>query len=328
MTAETPIGTEGKVSAALRINGELRPVQTDLPGDTIFPIYSITKTLTAICVLRLKELGALTLDDTVRRWLTDVDIPGTITVTHLLRHTSGLRDYGPLPEYHDAVRTRPDRPWTRQGYLDSVLSAGLLFAPGDRFSYSNVGYMLLAEIIERASGRRFAQAVDDFITRRLALQRTSVLEQPEDLMRCVPGFGPEVTEDGAVVDVRGRYHPGWCAPRVVASTAEEVSLVFDALMTGRLLAADTVREMLTLVPLSRKPDESIGVAMGAYSDRASRWGRNYGHGGGGPGYNLNAGVYPDTRLGRVSIAVFINSSRGRALEREAELLTDVLDATA
>ena len=326
MTAATPAGTDGKVSAALRINGELRPIPTDFPGDAIFPIYSITKTLTAICVLRLKELGALALDDSVRRWRTDVDIPGTITVTHLLRHTSGLRDYGPLPEYHDAVRTRPDRPWTRQGYLDSVLSAGLLFAPGDRFSYSNVGYMLLAEIIERAGGRTFAQAVDDFITRRLALQRTSVLEQPEDLMRCVAGFGPEVTEDGDVVDVRGRYHPGWCAPRVVASTAEEVSLLFDALMTGRLLAAETVREMLTLVPLSKKPDESIGVGMGAYSDRASRWGRNYGHGGGGPGYNLNAGVYPDTRLGRVSIAVFINSSRGRALERELELMGQLLDS--
>ena len=187
--------------------------------------------------------------------------------------------------------------------------------------------MLLAEIIEHASGRTFAGAVDDFITRRLSLHRTSVLEQPEDLMRCVAGFGSEVTADGEVVDVRGRYHPGWCAPRVVASTAEEVTLVFDGLMTGRLLGAATVREMLTLVPLSRKPDESMGAAMGAYSDRASRWGRNYGHGGGGPGYNLDAMVYPDTPLGRVSIAVFINSSRGRALEREEELMTRLLDSS-
>ena len=84
--------------------------------------------------------------------------------------------------------------------------------------------------------------------------------------------------------------------------------------------------MLTLVPLSRKPDESIGVAMGAYSDRALRWGRNYGHGGGGPGYDLNASVYPDTPLGRVSIAVFVNSSCGpRALDIEPQLMARVLD---
>jgi D-alanyl-D-alanine carboxypeptidase len=312
----------------LRVNGELRSLPTDLPADSVFPIYSITKTLTAICVLRLAETGSLRLADAARDWLPEVDIPGTITLTHLLRHTSGLRDYGPLPEYHEAVRTRPDRPWTRQGFLDSVMSAGLLFTPGDRFSYSNVGYMLLAEIIEHTSGRTFAGAIDDFITRRLALQRTSVLEQPEDLMRCVAGFGPEVTADGEVVDVRSRYHPGWCAPRVVASTAEEVTLVFDALMTGRLLGADTVREMLTLVPLSRKPDESMGVAMGAYSDRSSRWGRNYGHGGGGPGYNLDATVYPDTPLGCLSIAVFVNSSRSpRAMDREVELIAGLLGST-
>lgn len=312
------------VSAAMRVNGELRSIPADLPGNTVFPIYSITKTLTAICVIRLAETGPLRLDDPARGWLRNVDLPGTITLTHLLRHTSGLRDYGPLPEYHDAVRTRPDRPWTRQGFLDAVLSPGLLFYPGDRFSYSNVGYMLLVEIVERVTGQPFANAIDNFITRPLGLQRTMVLEQPEDLMRCTAGLGSEVTPDGTVVDVRGRYHPGWCAPRVVASTAEDVTLVFDGLMTGRLLGAERVREMLALVPLSRKPDESIGVGMGMYSDRASRWGRNYGHGGGGPGYDLSATVYPDTPLGRVSIAVFIDTSRGpSAREHESTLLTSL-----
>lgn len=316
----TPAG-DGQVCSALRVNGELRVIPSDFPQDTVFPIYSITKTLTAICVLRLKEGGALALDDAVRRWLPDVNIPHTITLTHLLRHTSGLRDYGSLPEYHEAVRTRPDRPWTRQGFLDAVLSAGLLFTPGDRFSYSNVGYMLLVDIVEHITGRTFGRVIDDFVATPLALQRTTVLERPDDLMRCVAGFGSEVTPDGHVVDVRGRYHPGWCAPRVVASSAEDVSLVFDALITGRLLVANTVREMLALVPLSRKPDESIGAGMGVYSDRASRWGRNYGHGGGGPGYDLSATVYPDTPLGRISIAVFVNSSRGpRAIDREAELM--------
>ena len=322
--ARRPAG-EGRVAAAFRVNGVLRSVPTDFPADSIFPIYSITKTLTAICVLRLAETGSLRLADPARDWLPDVNIPGTITLTHLLRHTSGLRDYGPLPEYHDAVRTRPDRPWTRQGFLDAVMSAGLLFAPGDRFAYSNVGYMLLVDIIERTTGQTFARAIDDFITTPLALQRTSVLEHPGDLMRCVAGFGSEVTPDGQVVDVRGRYHPGWCAPRVVASTPEDVTLVLDALMTGRLLSPDRVREMVALVPLSRKPDETIGVGMGVYSDRASRWGRNYGHGGGGPGYDLNGSVYPDTPLGRVSLALFVNSSGGpRALDREAELMARLL----
>ena len=275
------------------------------------------------------EAGALQLTYPAAHWLPDVNIPATITLTHLLRHTGGLRDYGPLPEYHKAVRARPNRPWTRQQFLDAVLPKGLLFQPGAGFSYSNVGYMLLIDILERVTGRRFAQVLDDFLVVPLALQRTSVLQELDDLTRCVPGFGPEVTLDSDIVDVRGRYHPGWCAPRVVASTAEDVTRVFDALLGGEVLEADALAQMLTLVPLSAEPDESIGGGMGVYCDHASRWGRNYGHGGGGPGYDLVATVYPDTPLGRVSIAVFVDSSCARrARDCEATLLPPLLDDTA
>jgi D-alanyl-D-alanine carboxypeptidase len=316
----------GRVSAAVRVNGELRSIATDFPAHAVFPIYSITKTLTAICVLRLVEIGALRLADSARQWLPDVSLPTTITLTHLLRHSSGLRDYGQLPDYHDAVRAHPDRPWTRQQFCDAVLPQGLLFAPGEQFSYSNIGYMLLVDIVERVTGRTFADVVDDFITRPLALQNTFVLERMDDMMRCVPGFGAEVTSDGHVVDVRGRYHPGWCAPRLIASTVEDVTLVFDRLIAGDVLDPDTLTHMLTLTPLSDHPDEIHGGGMGVYADRSSKWGSNYHHGGGGPGYDLSATVYTDTPHGRVSIAVFVNSSGGlRADDGEEMLLARLLE---
>ena len=134
MTAASYSGGGGRVSAAVRVNGELRSIATEFPADAVFPIYSITKTLTAICVLRLVETGSLRLVDAARQWLPDVSIPTAITLTHLLRHTSGLRDYGPVPAYHEAVRAQPDRPRTRQQFLDAVLAPGMLFAPGERFS--------------------------------------------------------------------------------------------------------------------------------------------------------------------------------------------------
>ena len=80
--------------------------------------------------------------------------------------------------------------------------------------------MLLIDIVERVTGNTFARVVDELIVRPLGLQQTSVLETPDDLMRCVPGYGPEASADGHILDVRGRYHPGWCAPRLVASTPE------------------------------------------------------------------------------------------------------------
>lgn len=318
-----------QISVAVRVNGELRAIVGELPGNAVFPIYSITKTLTAICVLRLAEMGLLRLGDEARKWLPEVDLLAAITLTHLLRHTSGLRDYGPLPEYHQAVRAHSDRPWTRRDFLDAVLPNGLLFAPGEGWSYSNVGYMLLVDVAERAAGETFARLLQNLVVTPLALRRTSVLEHVDDLMACAPGFGSEVTGDGEIVDVRGRYHPGWCAPRVVRSTAEDITRVLDELIAGNVLQADTLAQMLTLVPLSGTPHESIGAGMGVYSDRASRYGRSYGHGGGGPGYDLRASVYPDTPRGRVSIAVFVNSSSGpRANDGEATLLARLLDDTS
>jgi D-alanyl-D-alanine carboxypeptidase len=243
----------------------------------------------------------------------------------LLRHTSGLRDYGPLPDYHAAVRATPQQPWTRQQFLDATLPGGLLFSPGEGFSYSNIGYMLLVEIVERVTGQTFAQAVDTSIARPLALRQTSVAETIDDLMRCVPGFDSEAAFDGIAVDVRGRYHPGWCAPRLVTSTVADISRLFDSLCAGTLLLPETLAEMLKLVPLSPAADEKQGTGLGVYMDSSWRWGRNYGHGGGGPRYNTAASVLPNTELGRVAVAVFVNNiSTPRALGCEMELLDRLL----
>ena len=76
------------VAVAVRINGVLRDHRTDLSTDSVFPIYSITKTLTAICALRLVEAGSLRLDVPVHRWLPEVELPATVTLTHLLDRKS------------------------------------------------------------------------------------------------------------------------------------------------------------------------------------------------------------------------------------------------
>jgi D-alanyl-D-alanine carboxypeptidase len=301
--------SEPGASAAVRVNGALYWSSVDPSADAVVPIYSITKTFTAICALLLKERGALDLDRPARRWLPDVAIPDAITVAHLLRHASGLREYGPLSSYHDAVRSHPDTPWTRQQFLDRVLAGGLLFAPGTGWSYSNVGYMLAIEILERVGDRGFADLIRDLIVAPLGLRQTFALERPEDLLRCAPGFGTELTADRRAVDVRGLYHPGWCAPRVLASTAAETTLVFDTLFAGDLLQPDTLAEMLTTVPLPLEhgDTEPIGSGLGIYSAPAND-ARSFAHGGGGPGYSLWVTVRPGTRIGRVTIANFVTSS--------------------
>ena len=129
-----------------------------------------------------------------------------------------------------------------------------------------------------------------------------------------------VAEDTRVLEIRG------CPDDQDESPAVRVSVRDDD--TGDLLRPDTLRQMLMLVPLPGPQDAGTAIhgGMGVYSDRLSRHGRNYHHGGRGPGYDLGATVYPGTSLGRVSIAVFVNSSRGpRAEDREALLVARLLD---
>jgi D-alanyl-D-alanine carboxypeptidase len=214
------------------------------------------------------------------------------------------------PEYHEAVRLRPSQPWSRQQFLDAVLPKGMLFAVGEDWAYSNIGYMLLLHVLESVTRQPFARIVQSLLIEPLALERTFVVERREDWGRCVAGFGLEVDVEGRVVDIRAAYHPGWCAPGLVASTAEEITYVFDSFLAGHLLQADTLAEMLALTVITDDPGETLSGGMGVFSDPTSPYGRNYGHGGGGPGYELDVTALPETRLGQVTVAVFANRSCG------------------
>jgi D-alanyl-D-alanine carboxypeptidase len=321
------------VSAAIRVNGQLRwssqPSNDGvLDGDAVVPIYSITKTLTAICALRLAEADIWSLNDPVRKWVPDVPLPSAVTLSHLLRHMGGLRDYGPLAEYHRAVRFTPREPWTRQQFLDAVLSRDMLFPPGEGWAYSNVGYMLIRESLHAATNQTFSQTVRDMVVSPLELTRTRVVETIDDWAECVPGYGPEVDTAGRSVDVRHSYDPRWVAPGVVMSTAEEITLAFDGLFAGRLLKPRTLAQMLVLTPIpdSGSPPQH-GYGMGIASALDSPHGANFGHGGGGPGYGLSASIFPETSLGRVATAVFVNTSPAEyaTTECEAQLVASLLN---
>jgi D-alanyl-D-alanine carboxypeptidase len=294
-------------------------VSGDISPDALFPIYSVTKTLTAVCVFRLVEQGVLALDAPVRRLVPDVPLPDSITVAHLLFHTSGVADYGDLPRYHSDVRAHPARPWTRADFLDATLSRGLLFNAGHGWAYSNVGYMLLVDVIERVID--FAGAIARFVAEPLGLANTRVLSRLEDLEACEPGFGDEVSQRHDIVDVRGVYHPGWCAPRLAASTGRELTTIFEALTTGRLLSPSSMRRMLELVPLP-EPDgtpSAIWAGAGLFHDRSSPLGANLHHAGAGPGYDISATAFLDVAGGPVTAAAFVNTSTRPGAAANAEL---------
>lgn len=140
---------------------------------TNFRLASITKQFTAASILLLAEDGKLGLDDPVKRWLPSLPkAADTITLRHLLSHTSGLIDY------EDVM------PADVKGQLHDIDVLHILegqdrtyFAPGSSYRYSNSGYSLLALIVGKASGQDFASFLRQRIFLPLGMKNTVALEE-------------------------------------------------------------------------------------------------------------------------------------------------------
>jgi D-alanyl-D-alanine carboxypeptidase len=259
--------------------------------EPLFLAYSITKTFAAACVLQLSEAGVLNVDDSLSHWFPEVDGAEHISLRRLLNHTSGIPDYGPLPQYHEAVRASPSVPWTFERYASETFERGLAFEPGQGWRYSNPGYMLLRAIVEKASGRTFSQLLTERIFLPLALTRSYVPETVKDLQPLAPAMSTALAVDRSTRDTRLHYHPGWVSHGVVASPPSGIACFFDALFAGRVISSESLSAMTELVPVplhlapgaSGKPSYGLGL-MG---DPTTPLGPSWGHDGGGPGYQAS-----------------------------------------
>jgi D-alanyl-D-alanine carboxypeptidase len=274
-------------------------------AEPLFLAYSLTKSLIAATVLKLCEEGHLRLSMVVSHWYPDLPQATAITIGHLLNHTAGLPDYGRLPAYHAAVRQTPSRPWTFQEFVAHTFAQGLWFPPGSGWAYSNPGYMLLKDIIERETGVLWQQVLASHVLAPLGLVHTRVAETLDDLRVVVPASSAAVGTDGLAHDIRQRYHPGWVAHGVVISTPRDIVAFYRGMFSGTLLSAPSVRAMTTLVHV---PGVSFrfgppGYGLGLMGTTVSPYGPLWGHNGSGPGFRASAFHAPAFPGGAVTVCV-------------------------
>ena len=142
-------------------------IEKGLPirADTGFRLGSLSKTFTALAVIQLYEDERLSLDDSIRTWLPDVpEHWDQVTIRHLLGHRSGIPDFLDVAQVQD-----PEETFLPDDFDNDFIRAELIhdleleFEPGEVFEYSNTGYVLLAEIVETASGMGF----DDYMQQHI-----------------------------------------------------------------------------------------------------------------------------------------------------------------
>lgn len=165
---------------------ESKTLNTD---KTLFPLASISKTFTAVAILQLKEQGKLKLDDSLAKYLTDFPYPN-ITIRQLLSHTSGLPDTEGLLD--PLIAKQPDKIFTIRDDIPALISyksnKSLLFEPGEKWSYSTVGFQLLALLVEKISQESFPTYMRKHIFIPAGMSETYVqtsLSQTKDKYRTI-----------------------------------------------------------------------------------------------------------------------------------------------
>jgi CubicO group peptidase (beta-lactamase class C family) len=277
----------------------LADLERDVPigPGTVFDVGSVVKQFVAAATLLLVEEGRLSLTGDVRKYIPELpDYGHTITLDHLLTHTSGIRDWtglGPLTGRNIDALTL------------TLRQRGLNFAPGEEWSYSNSGYVLLKEIVARTSGMSFSELTRKRLFEPLGMKATTYLADMKDVVKH-RALAYEKAAGGWKLDVQlGDDRGGGGA---LFSTAGDLLVWNEALTSARLGAfvTDKLQE-----PAKLSNGRTLGYARGLFLD-ANHGGRVVWHTGGAAGYRSLLGRYPDQGL---SIAILCNA--GETADRTA-----------
>ena len=264
---------------------------------SVFRLGSISKLVTSAIAMKLVEDGALALDTPVRELLRDrpgfIVIPASVTVRHLLNHTSGLPDYT-LGELEEGVA----RGYFEDDSLVTVLGRPPESEAGEIWKYSDANYGLLTIVIEEATRLPYDRYVEEVFAPAVGLQslRTCDRANPQKVngyLATANGFVPE-----PAYDVRGLQGAGG-----LCSTASDLAALPERLIDGRWITSESLEQMLAPTVLNDgvTVDYGLGVRGGRLGD-LDAWGHT---GGGLHGAWATFAYYPASG---VSIAVLANGT--------------------
>jgi CubicO group peptidase (beta-lactamase class C family) len=257
--------------------------ETPLQLDSQFRLASVSKPVTAMAVMILKERGILDYDEPISKYLPELPYP-RVSIRHLLTHTSGIPDYTYLFErYWD-----PDHEiFTEKKYADNDDVIGMFiehkpelrFDPGAQYSYSNTGYVFLASIVERASGMPFREFLRDNIFTPLGMSNTLLYSAIRDdpMERRVIGYRLALNGSDRL---RNDFHymSGISGDGAVYSTTGDLFKWDRGLYAETLVSQATLEEAFTPYTLTGGDKSQYGLGWGIDTSLVGR--KVVTHGGG------------------------------------------------
>ena len=276
--------------------------------DMLFSIGSITKNFVAALTLRLVEDGILSLEDSLSTWLPAYPyIDPDITIRQLLNHTSGIYMFWNNDDLWDALKEDRNRIWTPEEVLEYIKEPH--FLPGEGWRYSNTNYLLMAMIIEKATGSTLSAELKKYLWEPLNLQNyylwlaDSIPENQAHVFGDNFQFGSP--EKDLTFLPRASHESIAFGSSGIVTTAADLAKWCYILFEGNVLSEESMKEMLRFVdfpPQSNMKGYGLGVQL--FTGKISNWKKAIGHGGGNIGTATYMIYLPEYD---VSIVVMVNA---------------------
>ncbi|QMU30625.1 serine hydrolase domain-containing protein [Adhaeribacter radiodurans] len=288
--------------------------------ETTFNAYSLTKTFTALAVLQLVEQGKVDLEASVSTYLPDCPYPAEITIKHLLTHTSGIADPIPLSWVH---LVEEDSTFNEKKFFKTVFEKNrtLKFKPGEKFKYSNLGYVLLGQVIAAVSGISYEKYITQNIISKLNLPPGALGFQIYDTRNHATGYHKKWSFSNLLLSCfinkskfMGKAENSWQPFKflyvngkayggLIGTTNGLVKYLQEFLKPETRLISQANKRLL-LTETKTANDKNTGMCLAWFTGELNGT-RYYTHAGGGGGFYLEMRIYPEKGIG--SLIVFNRS---------------------
>jgi len=269
-----------------------------MPTDAMFEVGSIAKQFAAAATLQLRDAGTLSLDDELTKWLPDLGAGASkVTLRRLLSHTSGISGFSEEPEWEINL-FRPRFP--RDSAYGRIRLQALRFPTGEAQAYSNSGIWLLGVVVEKASGMKYEDYLEQKIFAPLGMKRSMYCNSTANVARRAHGYQmlAGTIRRAPLVNYAWVFAPG-----AICSTAGDLVVWLKALHGGKVLTPKSYAEMTTAATLV--DGTAVQYGMGIKVGEDYRGLRYIGHGGTAPGFRADATWYPDAQM---AVVVLMNTS--------------------
>ncbi|MDP2301810.1 MAG: serine hydrolase domain-containing protein [Ignavibacteria bacterium] len=288
--------------------------QKRVSENTTYNAYSVTKTFTALSILQLAEKGKLNIDQPVKKYLPGFPYPSEITIRQLMTHSSGIPNPIPLSWIHlaDEHNSFDGRNFFAEIFIENNKTNSL---PNEKYAYSNLGYVLLGQVIEKVSGLSYENYIRENILKPLELDPTELDFEINDIEQHAKGYQKRLSfinlilgfliDKGKYVDItEGKWNSfkpfyvnGVSYGGLIGTSNAFVKYIQELLQPNSKLISDEYKKILFTENYTND-NKQTGMCFSWFNGKLN--GEQYfAHAGGGGGYYCEIRIYPEIGIGSV-----------------------------